>query len=47
MFEKMMVHNNPDIDLVSDKYKNFLTSMKGRNSVANLQKNTQSFTIPT
>ena len=55
MFEKLMVHNNPNIDLVSEnEYKNlvkfclfilkilsqnqFLTSIKGRNSVANLQK---------
>ena len=57
MFEKPMVHNNPNIDLVSDnEYKNLvkfclfilkilsqnqiLTSIKGRYSVANLQKKT-------
>ena len=46
-----MVHNNPDVDLVSDNLVEFClcnlkilsktqirTSMKGRNSVANLQK---------
>ena len=57
MFEKLMVHNNPNIDLVSDnEYKNLvkfclfilkilsqnqiLTSIKDRNSIANLQKKT-------
>ena len=55
MFEKLMMHYNPDIDLVSDnEYTNLvkfcpfilkiwsknqsLTSIKGRNSVANWRK---------